>query len=203
MFDVRKMAMFVAVALCAGGLACAQTTAPAGPSKAPRKFLTLTSTAFEDSAVIPVKFDGVETGVSPPLSWINTPAGTQSFTILMHDLEPAPKMAVSDITTAGADLERPRDAPLRTAIGIGVFTFVAMIFLAGSADRIDVLFGWSYTSQIWTYRIAIWLLPLAFGAVAHRVCVELLEGEQAERSRRLAEEMARRDEERHTLEEPA
>jgi ubiquinol-cytochrome c reductase cytochrome b subunit len=100
-------------------------------------------------------------------------------------------------------LERPRDAPLRTAIGVGVFTFVALIFVAGAADRIDVLLGWSYTSQIWTYRIAIWLVPLAFGAIAHRVCVELLEGEHVERSRKLAEEMARRDEERHALEGPA
>jgi ubiquinol-cytochrome c reductase cytochrome b subunit len=100
-------------------------------------------------------------------------------------------------------LERPRDAPLRTGIGVGVFTFVAMIFVAGAADRIDVMFGWSYTSQIWTYRVAIWLVPVAFGVIAHRVCVELREGEQAERSRKLAEQMARRDEERHSLEEPA
>jgi ubiquinol-cytochrome c reductase cytochrome b subunit len=100
-------------------------------------------------------------------------------------------------------LQRPRDAPVRTGIGVGVFTFVAMIFVAGAADRIDVLFGWSYTSQIWTYRIAIWLVPLAVGVLAHRVCVELLEGEHVERSRKLAEEMARRDAERHSLEEPA
>ncbi len=98
MFDVRKLAMFAAVALSAGGLAFAQTTAPAGPVKGPRKFLTLTSTAFEDSAVIPAKFNGVETGISPPLSWTNTPAGTQSFALLLHDLEPAPKMGIADIT---------------------------------------------------------------------------------------------------------
>jgi Raf kinase inhibitor-like YbhB/YbcL family protein len=73
-------------------------TGPAGPSKAPRKFLTLTSTAFDDSAVIPPKYDGVETGVSPPLSWINTPAGTQSFTLLLHDMEPAPGHNTPDIT---------------------------------------------------------------------------------------------------------
>jgi ubiquinol-cytochrome c reductase cytochrome b subunit len=100
-------------------------------------------------------------------------------------------------------LQRPRDAPLRTGVGVGVFTFVALVFVAGAADRIDVLFGWSYTSQIWTYRVAIWLVPIAFGVLAHRVCVELLEGEHVERSRKLAEEMARRDEERHALEEPA
>jgi ubiquinol-cytochrome c reductase cytochrome b subunit len=100
-------------------------------------------------------------------------------------------------------LQRPRDAPLRTGVGVGVFTFVALVFVAGAADRIDVLFGWSYTSQIWTYRVAIWLVPIAFGVLAHRVCVELLEGEHVERSRKLAEEMARRDAERHALEEPA
>jgi ubiquinol-cytochrome c reductase cytochrome b subunit len=100
-------------------------------------------------------------------------------------------------------LDRPRDAPLRTGIGVGVFTFVAMIFVAGASDRIDVMFDWSYTSQIWMYRVAIWLVPIAFGVIAHRVCVELLEGEQAEHARKRAEHRAQQDAERHALEEPA
>jgi ubiquinol-cytochrome c reductase cytochrome b subunit len=100
-------------------------------------------------------------------------------------------------------LDRPREAPLRTGIGIGVLAFVAMIFVAGSADRIDVFFGWSYTSQIWTYRVAIWLVPLALGVLAHRTCVELQEGELAERARERAEQLAKQDPERHALEEPA
>jgi ubiquinol-cytochrome c reductase cytochrome b subunit len=100
-------------------------------------------------------------------------------------------------------LERPREAPLRTGIGVGVFAFVAMIFVAGASDRIDVFFGWSYTSQIWTYRVAIWLVPIALGLLAYRVCVELQEGEAAEKARERAEQLAKRDAERHALEEPA
>ena len=98
MFDIRKLALCAAMLFSVGGLALAQTAPASGPAKGPRKFLTLTSTAFEDSAVIPPKYDGVKTGVTPPLSWINTPAGTQSFTLLLHDLEPAPMHNTADIT---------------------------------------------------------------------------------------------------------
>jgi Raf kinase inhibitor-like YbhB/YbcL family protein len=100
MFGIRKLAFCAALLCSAGGLALAQTAPASGPTpaKAPRKFMTLTSTAFEDSAVIPPKYDGVETGITPPLSWINTPAGTQSFTLLLHDLEPAPMHNTADIT---------------------------------------------------------------------------------------------------------
>ena len=88
-------------------------------------------------------------------------------------------------------LERPRDAPLRTAIGIGVFTWVTMIFVAGGVDRITVLFDVSYTSVIWVFRFAIWIVPIVFGVIAHRVCVELQRGEEVERMRKRAEHRAK------------
>jgi ubiquinol-cytochrome c reductase cytochrome b subunit len=87
-------------------------------------------------------------------------------------------------------LERPRDAPVRTAIGLGVLTFIFLIFVAGSADRIDVLFGISYTAQIWVYRVMVWVAPVVVGLVAHRVCTELQRGELVERDRERAEEEA-------------
>src|SRR5262245_27942828 len=59
--------------------------APAGPP------MTLTVSGFPDGAQIPVKFSQAAEGAapgegtSPAMSWTNTPAGTQSFVLNMHD----------------------------------------------------------------------------------------------------------------------
>jgi len=88
-------------------------------------------------------------------------------------------------------LERPRDNPLRTAIGIGVVSWVFIVFVGGSSDRVYVLFDLPYTSQIWAYRIIVWIVPLVAAAIAHRVCEELTAGEQVERDQREAQAEAR------------
>ncbi len=88
-------------------------------------------------------------------------------------------------------LDRPRDAPIRTAIGVGMFTWVTMVFIAGGIDRVTVMFDLSYTSAIQVFRFAIWIVPFIAGLASYRVCIELQAGEQAERSRRLAERRAR------------
>jgi quinol---cytochrome-c reductase cytochrome b subunit len=89
-------------------------------------------------------------------------------------------------------LDRPRDAPWRTAIGAAVFTWVALVFLAGSSDRVFVTFFVSYGWQMWFYRVAVWVVPLAVLVLTRRVCLELLASERVERERRLAEAEARR-----------
>src|SRR6185437_16375665 len=66
-------------------------------------------------------------------------------------------------------LDRPRDAPWRTAIGVGVVTWVFLVFVAGSADRADVLFNLSYSAQIWVYRVLVFVLPPVMAAVTYRV----------------------------------
>jgi ubiquinol-cytochrome c reductase cytochrome b subunit len=88
-------------------------------------------------------------------------------------------------------LDRPRDAPARTGIGYAVMTFAFLVLLAGSADRVTVLFGLPYVSQVWAYRILVWVLPPLVGLLAYRVCVELQQGERVERERRQAEHLAR------------
>jgi ubiquinol-cytochrome c reductase cytochrome b subunit len=88
-------------------------------------------------------------------------------------------------------LDRPRDAPLRTAIGYAVMTLVFLVFLAGSADRVDVMFGLSYNAQIWVYRVLFFAGPVIAALLAHRTCVELQRGERLERRRKLAERAAR------------
>jgi ubiquinol-cytochrome c reductase cytochrome b subunit len=89
-------------------------------------------------------------------------------------------------------LERPRDNPWRTGIGVAVVVWVLLVFVAGAVDRSYVFFGITYTSQIWAFRVAVWVVPLVALFVTKRVCEELLAGEQAERVREAAEREAER-----------
>ncbi len=88
-------------------------------------------------------------------------------------------------------LDRPRDAPGRTAVGVGMAVWVILVFTAGAADRIDVLFDLSYHLQIWIWRILVLVGPFVAAAIAYRVCVELRDGELVERDRHEAEAEAR------------
>jgi ubiquinol-cytochrome c reductase cytochrome b subunit len=82
-------------------------------------------------------------------------------------------------------LERPRDNPRRTAIGIGVVTWVVLVFIAGSADRVNLTFDIPYTGQIWFYRVFVFVGPLLAATIAWRVCRELQEGDRVEQAARL------------------
>jgi ubiquinol-cytochrome c reductase cytochrome b subunit len=88
-------------------------------------------------------------------------------------------------------LDRPRDAPWRTALGVALFTWVFVVFLAGASDRVFVSFGVSYSGQIWVYRVLVWALPVIALIVTRRLCLELQESEQLERRRKAAESRAR------------
>ena len=88
-------------------------------------------------------------------------------------------------------LDRPRDAPGRTAFGVGFLLWVFLIFFVGSADRAYVFLGWSYQEQIWIYRGLVWVLPIAAFFITRRVCRELQAIEHVERVRETAEAEAR------------
>jgi len=88
-------------------------------------------------------------------------------------------------------LERPRDAPVRTGIGFGMLTWVVVVFLAGGSDRIDVLWGISYVSQIHVYWVLVWVLPVLFGLAAWWICKELQASERVVQGRHRAQARAR------------
>jgi ubiquinol-cytochrome c reductase cytochrome b subunit len=109
-------------------------------------------------------------------------------------------------------LDRPRDAPWRTAIGAAMVTWVLLVFIAGSSDRADILFGISYTGQIWVYRVLVFVGPTVAALIAYRVCRELKAGELVEADRHRAEgearlarmnELAREQPAQHVGEDPA
>ena len=84
-------------------------------------------------------------------------------------------------------LDRPRDAPWRTALGVAILTWIFLIFAVGSADRVYVLFGLSYRGQIWAMRFLVWVIPIVVGVITKRVCDELRAGEAVEARRHAAE----------------
>jgi ubiquinol-cytochrome c reductase cytochrome b subunit len=88
-------------------------------------------------------------------------------------------------------LDRPRDAPVRTGVGVGMIAWITLVFLAGGADRVFVLFGIDYAAQITVYRVIVFVLPIVFGVVAWRICTELQAGERVLLDRRSAEVEAR------------
>jgi ubiquinol-cytochrome c reductase cytochrome b subunit len=57
-------------------------------------------------------------------------------------------------------LERPRDRPLRTAVGAGFLSWVVIIFAVGSTDRLFFRLHISYSGQIHFWRVGVWVLPI-------------------------------------------
>jgi Raf kinase inhibitor-like YbhB/YbcL family protein len=63
---------------------------PAGPP------FSISSSALTDLQILPAKYGCAATpvNVSPPISWSNAPAATQSFALMLQDLEPRPMRGV-------------------------------------------------------------------------------------------------------------
>ena len=67
-------------------------------------------------------------------------------------------------------LERPRDRPLRTAAGAAFLSWVVIIFMIGSTDRLFFRLDISYTAQIDFWRAGIWIAPLIVFALTLWIC---------------------------------
>jgi Raf kinase inhibitor-like YbhB/YbcL family protein len=72
------------------GAAGGRGRGPAGPPFA------MSSSALTDLQILPAKYGCAATppNVSPPISWANPPAATQSFALTIQDLEPRPARGV-------------------------------------------------------------------------------------------------------------
>jgi ubiquinol-cytochrome c reductase cytochrome b subunit len=87
-------------------------------------------------------------------------------------------------------LDRPRERPWRTATVSAFFTWVAVVFVAGSADRIYVMFSIPYPTLIWVFRVLVFVLPVAVFFLVKRLCVELQVSEVYHERRHALEEGA-------------
>lgn len=70
-------------------------------------------------------------------------------------------------------LDRPRQRPARTGLGVAALTFYAVLTFAGASDVISTTFSTSVNTVIWTFRVALVVLPIITGRMAWALCREL------------------------------
>jgi ubiquinol-cytochrome c reductase cytochrome b subunit len=70
-------------------------------------------------------------------------------------------------------LDRPRQRPVRTALGAATITFYVICFLGGAADVLASTFGLSVNAILWAFRVLVLALPPVVGWVVYRLCREL------------------------------
>jgi ubiquinol-cytochrome c reductase cytochrome b subunit len=70
-------------------------------------------------------------------------------------------------------LDRPRDRPIRTAMGAAFLSWVVIVFAVGSTDRIFYRMGVSYTEQIHVWRVGIWMIPILVFFLTRSACRSL------------------------------
>jgi ubiquinol-cytochrome c reductase cytochrome b subunit len=70
-------------------------------------------------------------------------------------------------------LDYPRDAPVRTGIGVAGILFAIVLTLAGGNDVLALVFDIPVEAITWFFRIAIFLIPPLGGYIAYRLSTEL------------------------------
>lgn len=70
-------------------------------------------------------------------------------------------------------LDRPRDRPMRTALGVATLVFYTILGLTGADDVIAVALGVSLNAILNTYRVLLIVVPPISAVVAFRLCKEL------------------------------
>ncbi len=70
-------------------------------------------------------------------------------------------------------LQRPRDVPVRTSLGVMAITFYVVLTLSGANDLIAKAFSISLNAMTWGGRIAILVLPPIAYLITYRICLGL------------------------------
>lgn len=77
-------------------------------------------------------------------------------------------------------LDRPRDKPVRTAIGVWGLTFLGLLTMAGSHDLQGLWLRQGVNAMTWYYRIAVLIVPLLAAAAAWHICRALQAADRVE-----------------------
>jgi len=70
-------------------------------------------------------------------------------------------------------LDRPRQRPVRTALGTATISFYTVLFLGGAADVMAATFGLSVNAILWTFRFLVLVLPPIVAWITYQLCKEL------------------------------
>ncbi|MFB9298556.1 cytochrome b [Kibdelosporangium philippinense] len=70
-------------------------------------------------------------------------------------------------------LQRPRDVPVRTSLGMMAITYFMVMLLAGANDVIAVKFHISLNATMWMGRIGLLVLPPLVYFITYRICLGL------------------------------
>ncbi|MGY1719717.1 cytochrome bc complex cytochrome b subunit [Blastococcus sp. SYSU DS0552] len=70
-------------------------------------------------------------------------------------------------------LQRPRDVPVRTSLGMMSITFYVILLLSGGNDVIADKFNISLNAMTWAGRIGLVLLPPIVYVITYRICLGL------------------------------
>ena len=69
--------------------------------------------------------------------------------------------------------DRPRQRPVRTALGVACLAFYIVLFLGAASDVLSTTFGLSVNAVIWTFRVLVFVLPVVSGWITYQLCKEL------------------------------
>jgi ubiquinol-cytochrome c reductase cytochrome b subunit len=70
-------------------------------------------------------------------------------------------------------LQRPRDVPVRTGLGVMALTFYGVLFVGGQNDILAKTFDWSLQATSWALRVLILVLPPLAFYITKRLCLGL------------------------------
>jgi ubiquinol-cytochrome c reductase cytochrome b subunit len=70
-------------------------------------------------------------------------------------------------------LQRPRNHPVRTGLGVAWITAYGVLFLAGGNDVIAYTFHLSINAITWTCRVLLFAAPVVAFVVTRRICLGL------------------------------
>ena len=106
-----------------------------------------------------------------PVFWATVAIPGLMFTALA--LYPVIERKLTGDTASHHLLQRPRDVPVRTALGAMGLTFYLMLMLSGGNDVIADKFHISLNAMTWVGRIGVVILPPIAYAIAYRICLGL------------------------------
>jgi ubiquinol-cytochrome c reductase cytochrome b subunit len=107
----------------------------------------------------------------PALFWPTVVIAGAMFTIL--GLYPMIERKLTGDTASHHLLQRPRDVPVRTSLGVMGLTFYVWLMIAGGNDVIADKFNISLNAMTWIGRIGVIVLPPIAYALTYRICLGL------------------------------